>query len=84
MTEVRRLADEFQVLVAEALDMKPTALAHLFDGTPFDRLMLAKYPFPSSSEDATDDQAIQGKGIHKDASFLTFLLPGTSHRGLEA
>ncbi|KAJ5905362.1 oxidoreductase [Penicillium subrubescens] len=78
MIEMKRLADDFNVLVAEALDMKPTALAHLFDGTPFDRLMLAKYPLPD------EDQEIQGKGKHKDASFLTFLLPGTSHGGLEA
>jgi isopenicillin N synthase-like dioxygenase len=84
MADVRRLADEFKVFVAEALDMKPTALAHLFDGTPFDRLMLAKYSRPSSNEDDRENQAIQGKGMHKDSSFLTFLLPGTSHGGLEA
>jgi isopenicillin N synthase-like dioxygenase len=84
MAELRRLAEDFQVFVAEALDMKPDALAHLFDGTPFDRLMLAKYTLPSSPENAADNQAIQGKGRHTDSSFLTFFLPGTPHRGLEA
>ncbi|OOQ87247.1 oxidoreductase, 2OG-Fe(II) oxygenase family [Penicillium brasilianum] len=84
MTEVRKLADEFKVFVAQALDMKPTALAHLFDGIPFDRLMLAKYSPAASPEQAADKQGVQGKGVHKDASLLTFLLPGTSHGGLQA
>ncbi|KAJ5380124.1 oxidoreductase [Penicillium cataractarum] len=84
MTELRKLADEFKIFVAEALGLESNALAHLFDGAPFDRLMLAKYPQPTSPEQATEEQTVQGKGVHKDASLLTFLLPGTSHGGLEA
>jgi isopenicillin N synthase-like dioxygenase len=84
MAEDRKLADEFKVFVVQILDMKPTALAHLFDGTPFDRLMLAKYSPAASPEQAADKQGVHGKGVHKDSSFLTFLLPVTSHGGLQA
>ncbi|KAJ6089965.1 hypothetical protein N7467_005181 [Penicillium canescens] len=89
MTEVKSLADEFKLMVAQALDLETTELLQLFDNKPFDRLMLAKYvPPPSTSADhaakCSEAKEIQGKGAHKDASWLTFLLPGSPHGGLEA
>jgi isopenicillin N synthase-like dioxygenase len=89
MAEVKILADEFKLMVAQALDLETNELLQLFDDKPFDRLMLAKYvPPPSTSADhaakCSEAKEIQGKGAHKDASWLTFLLPGSPHGGLEA
>ena len=84
MEQVRRLGDEFKILLAEALDLAPTAMSHLFDEASNDRLMLAKYPVPQSLPDEDDDTVFKGLDTHKDGSFLTFLLPGTTHAGLSA
>ncbi|RAL08709.1 putative oxidoreductase [Aspergillus homomorphus CBS 101889] len=89
MTAAKTLSEEFKVTVAQALDIEPMEIMKLFDDTPFDRLMLAKYsPPPSSTIDHSgrckDAPDTQGKGPHKDASWLTFLLPGSPHGGLEA
>jgi isopenicillin N synthase-like dioxygenase len=78
--EVARLADIFKIAVAECLDLEPTAFSRLFDNPSNDRLMLAKYPLPASPQDGD----FKGLATHKDSSFLTLLLPGTEHRGLEA
>ncbi|KAE8137811.1 putative oxidoreductase [Aspergillus pseudotamarii] len=81
MAEVAKLADEFKVLIAEALGIHLPELMNLFDAEPFGRLTLAKYSKPESG---SEEQLTQGKGRHKDSGFLTFLLPGTPHMGLEA
>ncbi|QMW35946.1 hypothetical protein G4B84_011475 [Aspergillus flavus NRRL3357] len=80
---IQTLGDDFKVLVAEALDLEPTAFLRFFDEQPQDRLKLAKYPVPSSIADSEPSGSFQGIGPHKDSSFLTFLLQGTPHRGLE-
>ncbi|KAE8340545.1 hypothetical protein BDV24DRAFT_151898 [Aspergillus arachidicola] len=80
---IQTLGDDFKVLVAEALDLEPTAFLRFFDDQPQDRLKLAKYPVPSSIADTEPFGSFQGIGPHKDSSFLTFLLQGTPHRGLE-
>jgi isopenicillin N synthase-like dioxygenase len=89
MAEAKALTEEFKPMVAQALDIDFNELLQLFDDEPFDRLMLAKYALPPSptadhSESCREAKEIQGKGAHKDASWLTFLLPGSAHGGLEA
>jgi hypothetical protein len=80
--EVCRLADQFKVLIAEALDLEPTALLKFFDAECHDRLKLNKYDPPSS--DVAEESILQGNGPHKDSSVLTFLYQGTEQPGLEA
>lgn len=80
--DVCKLADEFKVFVAEALDLEPTALIKYFDAECHDRLKLNKYDPPSS--DVSDEDRFQGNGPHKDSSVLTFIYQGTQHPGLEA
>ncbi|KAL4895289.1 hypothetical protein BDV59DRAFT_191801 [Aspergillus ambiguus] len=80
LAAVAPLADEFQVLIAEALDLPPTALQPFFDVPSRHKMKLIKYPPPppSSAEGQT-----QGVGPHKDSEFLTFLLQASPHPGLE-
>jgi isopenicillin N synthase-like dioxygenase len=84
---VHDLADEFKILVAEALDLEPSALLRFFDDRPGDRFKLIRYPPPSSigprESDEQHEEAFSGIGPHKDGTFLTFLLQGTPHSGLE-
>ncbi|KAL4884601.1 hypothetical protein BJY04DRAFT_232980 [Aspergillus karnatakaensis] len=91
ISSIRHLAESFKPLAAEALGLEPTALLPFFDDRPADRFKLIKYPEPSSlqslasskSENAQDPTVFSGIGPHKDGTFLTFLLQGTDHAGLE-
>ncbi|GES61292.1 pectate lyase [Aspergillus terreus] len=76
---VAPLADEFQILIAEALDLPRTALQQFFDVPSRHKMKLIKYPPPPASSAAQT----QGVGPHKDSEFLTFLLQATPHPGLE-
>ncbi|KAJ5623507.1 Oxoglutarate/iron-dependent dioxygenase [Penicillium lividum] len=78
--EVSKLSVAFTALIAEALDLPPTALDQAFDNPQQHKLKLIKYPPPTVSGNDTD---FQGVGPHKDSGFLTFLLQGTPHHGLE-
>ncbi|PHH65818.1 hypothetical protein CDD81_1187 [Ophiocordyceps australis] len=80
-------------LVAEALDLEPSAFTHLFNrDVPRNKVSLLKYPEPADDSDASpgliqdinSDGSFQGVGPHKDGGFLTFLLQATAHAGLEA
>lgn len=75
------LAESFPALIAEALDLPPTALNQVFDSPQQHKLKLIKYPRPSTLSHESSD--FQGVGPHKDSGFLTFLLQGTAHHGLE-
>ncbi|KAI9367887.1 hypothetical protein BJX61DRAFT_537696 [Aspergillus egyptiacus] len=77
LAEISPVAESFQVLIAEALDLYPTALKQFFDDPVQQKMKLIKYPPPSS------DAESQGVGPHKDSEFLTFLLQATPHHGLE-
>lgn len=86
-----------KILVAEALDLEPTAMVRFFNDPPRNKVSLLKYPpppMPSSSsttngtngvnkEDTTDSD-FQGVGPHKDGGFLTYLLQATPQASLEA
>lgn len=71
------LASSFKGLVARALDLPPNAFDQFFDHPQQNKLKLIKYPKPTSPEQ------YQGVGPHKDSCFLTFLMQGTPHKGLE-
>lgn len=84
-----------KILVAEALDLEPTAMVKFFNDPPRNKVSLLKYPLPPSSpsssngtnginNDDTCEDAFQGVGPHKDGGFLTYLLQATPHAGLEA
>ncbi|KAL4944258.1 hypothetical protein BDV06DRAFT_210366 [Aspergillus oleicola] len=77
LAELSPVAENYQVLIAEALDLPPTALKQFFDNPVQQKMKLIKYPPPRS------DAESQGVGAHKDSEFLTFLLQATPHHGLE-
>ncbi|KAL4879290.1 hypothetical protein BJY04DRAFT_208809 [Aspergillus karnatakaensis] len=77
LAELSPVAENFQILIAEALDLHPTALKQFFDDPVQQKMKLIKYPPPPS------DAESQGVGAHKDSEFLTFLLQATPHHGLE-
>ncbi|KAL2852557.1 hypothetical protein BJX68DRAFT_254403 [Aspergillus pseudodeflectus] len=77
LAELSPVAENFQVLIAEALDLPSTALRQFFDVPVQQKMKLIKYPPPRS------DAESQGVGAHKDSEFLTFLLQATPHDGLE-
>ncbi|KAJ6114390.1 Oxoglutarate/iron-dependent dioxygenase [Penicillium sp. IBT 16267x] len=79
--EVSRFAASFTTLIAEALDLPPTALDQAFDNPQQHKIKLIKYPLPPITND--NDTGFQGVGAHKDSGFLTFLLQATPHHGLE-
>ncbi|KAJ5135006.1 Oxoglutarate/iron-dependent dioxygenase [Penicillium bovifimosum] len=81
LSEVSSLANVFPGFIAEALDLPPTAFDQVFDTPQQHKLKLVKYPPPPGSNDGFN---FQGVGPHKDSGFLTFLLQGTPHHGLEA
>lgn len=80
MDHIDKLAGSFKSLVAEALDLPATAFDQFFDNPQQNKLKLIKYPEPV---DSNPDEDTQGVGPHKDSCFLTFLMQGTPHTGLE-
>lgn len=81
MSEVSDLAASLTALIAEALDLSPTAFGQAFDNPQQHKLKLIKYPPPPTT--SSDGAGFQGVGAHKDSGFLTFLLQATPHHGLE-
>ncbi|EKV16080.1 Oxidoreductase, 2OG-Fe(II) oxygenase family, putative [Penicillium digitatum PHI26] len=79
LSEVSNLAESFPGLIAEALELPSTAFDPAFDSPQQHKLKLIKYPPPPGTSNAE----FQGVGPHKDSGFLTFLLQGTPHHGLE-
>ncbi|KAL4782900.1 hypothetical protein BJX76DRAFT_331507 [Aspergillus varians] len=77
LAQLSPVAGDFQILIAEALDLHPTALKQFFDNPIQQKMKLIKYPPPPSAAES------QGVGPHKDSEFLTFLLQATPHHGLE-
>ncbi|KAF7715955.1 Uncharacterized protein PECH_004622 [Penicillium ucsense] len=77
---VDKLASSLTSLVAEALDLPPNAFDDFFDTPQQNKFKMIKYPEPADSHPG---QETQGVGPHKDSCFLTFLLQGTPHTGLE-
>ncbi|KAI9730898.1 MAG: hypothetical protein M1834_005616 [Cirrosporium novae-zelandiae] len=94
LSEISKLGDAMTVLVAEALDLEPTAMAKFFNDPPRNKVSLLKYPPPPLLSSTNGTNGVNGKitiggefqgvGPHKDGGFLTYLLQATSHAGLEA
>ncbi|KAJ5396422.1 hypothetical protein N7509_004535 [Penicillium cosmopolitanum] len=82
LSEVDALSASFTALIAESLDLPPTAMDGVFDDPQQHKLKLIKYP-PPPSDQTSNGAGFQGVGAHKDSGFLTFLLQATPHRGLE-
>ncbi|KAG8761091.1 hypothetical protein FRC14_007872 [Serendipita sp. 396] len=79
LTQVEKLSETFIRLVSEALGLSPDALDVFFDrpmSSMQHRSKVVKYPPSGNSQ--------QGVGPHTDSGFLTFLLQGSPHRGLQA
>ena len=67
----------FTSLIAESLDLPPTAFDKFFDKDQQHKLKIVKYP-------DTGEGAGQGVGPHKDSMLTSYLLQATQHRGLQA
>lgn len=81
ISEASDLSASFTRLIAEALDLCPSAFDQAFDHPQQHKLKLINYPPPPTT--SSDETGFQGVGPHKDSGFLTFLLQATPHHGLE-
>lgn len=84
LSEISALSLSFNSLIAEALELPPTAFDKFFDVPQQNKLKLVKYPSPPAEIlTSSGGAAVQGVGPHQDGSFLTYLLQATDHTGLE-
>jgi isopenicillin N synthase-like dioxygenase len=82
LKETQAVADEFMLLIPEALGLNPTVFTKLLRSEPpMSSLRIGAYAEPDDWQVAEPD--VQGVGPHKDGSFLTYLLQGTNHSSLE-
>ncbi|KAK0977229.1 hypothetical protein LTR91_013383 [Friedmanniomyces endolithicus] len=67
----------FTSLIAESLDLPPTAFTRFFDADQQHKLKIVKYPDTGSGVG-------QGVGPHKDSMLTSYLLQASPHKGLQA
>ena len=87
--EMSVLSVYFTSLVAEALELPPTAFDQFFDDDQQHKLKVVRYPdidelkipFPT---DSRDEEEVQGVGPHKDSMLTSYLLQASHHKGLQA
>ncbi|KAF2483733.1 naringenin 3-dioxygenase [Neohortaea acidophila] len=77
MAQMSDVSIFFMRLIAESLDLPPTAFDPFFDANQQHKLKIVKYP--DSGEGAG-----QGVGPHKDSMLTSYLLQASPHRGLQA
>ncbi|MCJ1436867.1 hypothetical protein MMC27_006249 [Xylographa pallens] len=84
ITAMSHLATRFTSLIAEALDLPPTAFDRFFDKDQQHKLKIVKYP--DVSQLGFDDTNAPGQGVgpHKDSMLSSYLLQVSPHRGLQA
>ncbi|MCJ1378855.1 hypothetical protein MMC17_001954 [Xylographa soralifera] len=84
ITVMSRLATRFTSLIAEALDLPPTAFDRFFDAEQQHKLKIVKYP--DISQLGLEDTKAPGQGVgpHKDSMLTSYLLQASPHRGLQA
>lgn len=76
---IRQMSDVsmfFTGLIAESLNLSPTAFDNFFDEDQQHKLKIITYP------DAGDGEG-QGVGPHKDSMLTSYLLQASPHRGLQ-
>ncbi|KAL8961161.1 MAG: hypothetical protein Q9193_002241, partial [Seirophora villosa] len=77
------LSTTFTSLIAEALDLPPTAFDRFFDTDQQHKLKIIKYPDTATLPEGQRTQQ-QGVGPHKDSMLTSYLLQASHHRGLQA
>ncbi|MCJ1287802.1 hypothetical protein MMC26_007154 [Xylographa opegraphella] len=84
ITAMSLLATRFTSLIAEALDLPPTAFDRFFDKEQQHKLKIVKYP--DVSQIGLDGTKVSGQGVgpHKDSMLTSYLLQASHHRGLQA
>ena len=85
-TYIRRMSHlsiSFTSLIAEALDLPPTAFDRFFDTDQQHKLKIVKYPDLDELGSSQDVES-QGVGPHKDSMLTSYLLQASHHRGLQA
>ncbi|MCJ1309661.1 hypothetical protein MMC25_003321 [Agyrium rufum] len=82
--EMGALSISFTALIAEALDMPPTAFDRFFDLDQQHKLKIVKYPDLAELGMNEPDAESQGVGPHKDSMLTSYLLQASHHRGLQA
>jgi len=76
----------FTSLIAEAIDLPPTAFDRFFDKDQQHKLKIVKYPDLAELDLNEEEEAKGGQGVgpHKDSMLTSYLLQASSHRGLQA
>ena len=84
--EMSTLSTTFTSLIAESLQLPPTAFDRFFDQDQQHKLKLVKYPDTSSlpTENSGAGTLRQGVGPHKDSMLTSYLLQVPPHTGLQA
>ncbi|KAK3049242.1 hypothetical protein LTR09_009420 [Extremus antarcticus] len=77
MRQMSEVSMFFMSLIAESLDLPPTAFDDFFDADQQHKLKIVKYPDGGEG-------AGQGVGPHKDSMLTSYLLQASPHRGLQA
>jgi len=80
------LATRFTSLIAEAIDLPPTAFDRFFDKDQQHKLKIVKYPDSAELNLSEEEEAKGGQGVgpHKDSMLTSYLLQASPHRGLQA
>lgn len=73
----------FTSLIAEAIELPPTAFDKYFDG-PDQQHKLKIVKYPDAGELGPNAASRQGVGPHKDSMLSSYLLQASHHRGLQA
>ena len=77
------LSTSFTSLIAEALQLPPTAFDRFFDADQQHKLKIVKYPDLAELNVPKDTES-QGVGPHKDSMLTSYLLQASHHSGLQA
>jgi isopenicillin N synthase-like dioxygenase len=81
MQRMSSISTFFTSLIAEALDLPPTAFTRFFDTNQQHKLKIIKYP--EVTVDGDDPLDRQGVGPHKDSMLTSYLLQATPQKGLQ-
>lgn len=80
----------FTSLIAEALELAPTAFDRFFDQDQQHKLKIVRYPdldelgIPNTAAEGSPPKEVQGVGPHKDSMLTSYLLQASHHHGLQA